>query len=58
MQYIIHLIKLANAVLKPQMGMKRGRQIVYDSSEEEDNQSKRAKHAGSNYKLFFIDNVV
>ena len=58
MQYVINLIKLTNAVLKPQMGLKRGRQIVYDSSEEEDNHSKRAKHAVSNYKLFFINNVV
>jgi hypothetical protein len=56
MQYIIHLTK--NAVLKPQTGLKRGRQIVYDSSEEEDNQNKRAKHAGRNYNLFFINNVV
>ena len=31
---------------------------MYDSSEEEDNQNKRAKHAGRNYNLFFINNVV
>ena len=41
------------------MGLKKGRQIVYDSSEEEeDNNSKRAKHAGDNYKLFYINNVL
>lgn len=50
---------LANAILKPQMGLKKGRQIVYDSSEEEeDNNSKRAKHAGDNYKLFYINIVL
>ena len=42
------------------MGLKKGRQIVYDSSEEEEdtNSSKRAKHAGDNYKLIYIDNVL
>lgn len=40
--------------MKPRMGLKRGRQIVYDSEEDEDSNSKRAKHSGDKYKLFNI----
>ena len=40
------------------MGLKKGRQIVYDSSEEEDNNRKRTKNAGDNYKLININYVL